>query len=249
MLEKISLHSNDALDEWGFGETFESKCVEYTISHKPTIFYAKGTNGAGKSTIPHVMLELDEDCYSMKDPVSKKVLFTVFPRFDFISIGPYKEGATFGGCDALHKEHVFKALEYLETAEEYEFMDIYLEGIMTSDTASTYYEYIQKQTARVPVVLFFSTNWETILERIQKRTGKTDEEMKALKGVRKKFEGINRARVKYSVESLVDTFEIDTSGSREEYVQRFFDKNFTKISPELARKFLKENDIEDKWKP
>jgi len=251
-LKKELIHPVSPLDEWGMEEAVESfseRSVNYTMSEKPAIFYAKGTNGAGKSTIPHAMVELDDDAYCMRDPESRKVLFTVFPRFDFISIGPYKAGATFGGCDALHKEHVFKALNYLENASDYAAMDIYLEGIMTSDTATTYYEYMQGQSTRDPVVLFFSTPWKSILERIQKRTGKTDVEMEALKGVRKKFDGINRAREKYAAEQRVFVVEVDTSGTKEEYVQRFFDKNFTQVTPESAKKFLEDNDIVSKYKP
>jgi hypothetical protein len=209
---------------------FEEGSKDLTIRRKAKgmILWFKATNGEGKSTIPHYMLENSNRVEYIKD--GKKILATLFPEFGFASIGPYERGKTFGGCDSLHKEQVLKALEILKTYDSY---DIIVEGILTgagtlgtgtSKNGEAYYELLKNYPRAKRAYLFIESDWENVKTRIQTRTGKSDEDMEALKNVKKKYDACRVHKQKYLELGEVDVEVITNNGTKQEYIKEFFSR-------------------------
>ncbi len=193
-------------------------------------FYVKGTNGSGKSTIPRMMVEKDPSSFWIFDKDKKKKLATVSPNFKCASVGPYTPGKTSGGGDYLIKVKMQEALEIL-----YELScDIYFEGIMPSDTLWTWYDYLMaKKDKREVIILFLDTPFEECLNRIQKRTGKTQAMVDALKHVKLKYDRIIKYKVdyKYNLKGRQTAVlkELSTRGTQEEVFQRFLRGEFKDV--------------------
>jgi thymidylate kinase len=207
---------------------------KFKASKRPTLYYVKGGNGAGKSTIPVLLMDADPDVYKVKSLQYGKVIFTVFPNAKMVSLGNYDSGKTFGGCDGLVKKEILYALEVLKGEEWLEF-DIYFEGSMPSDTIATYFEMMKKLDNRDMVVLFLSTTYDQALERIQARTGKSDEEMLQLKNVESKYKRIDKAKVIYRQEIAdqeldIKLLELNTDQPIEDVFEAFITKDFDDIT-------------------
>ncbi len=232
---KKEVYAPNLYDDWFDTpvEKFDESFFEIIKKSEPTFMYVKGGNGAGKSTIPKQMLATDSLSYKIYSNYFKKTIFTVFPKYNFISLGNYGVESNFGGCDTLKKKEIMYAIEVLNRKEFSDF-SVYLEGSIPSDTIAAYFDTLKNMTLRKPVVLFLSTSYEEALVRIKNRTGKSDEEMNQLKAVEKKYERLSTAKKVYQEHNdlggnVVQLLELDTSGTIKEVFSRFVKGEFSQI--------------------
>jgi predicted ABC-type ATPase len=131
----------------------------------------RGTNGAGKSTIPLSMMD-DPKMGVIGIEGGKRPYLTIFPTYGWIALGTYFNKT--GGLDTYRtneetRQALFAALEYTE-------MDILMEGVIASTVKSTYmnlFKDIQFSVgkARKIMIVSFIPPIEVCLERIYQRNG------------------------------------------------------------------------------
>lgn len=129
----------------------------------------RGTNGAGKSTIPLSMMD-DPKMEVIGIEGGKRPYLTIFPTYGWIALGTYFNKT--GGLDTYRtneetRQALFAALEYTE-------MDILMEGVIASTIKSTYmnlFKDISIKKARKIMVVSFIPPIEVCLERIYQRNG------------------------------------------------------------------------------
>lgn len=132
----------------------------------------RGCNGSGKSTVPLIMAETDEDMYvkTYDFQGKEKKLLTVFPTYKWVALGSYLNKT--GGMDTLpNKEAIEYALE--RAIEDFPEYDILMEGILFSTTFGTYgdmFKDVEEQGIKVLIVTL-NPPLEVCLQRIQKRNG------------------------------------------------------------------------------
>lgn len=135
----------------------------------------RGCNGAGKSTIPLSMKELDSEYEIVKLGVGKtgkpcKPAITVFHKLKWVALGTYLSKT--GGMDTYgSNEDTRTALKY--ALEHYPDYDIVMEGVIASTIKSTYAELFKSLEAQGHQVLImaFVPPVKVCLERIQQRNG------------------------------------------------------------------------------
>jgi len=99
----------------------------------------RGTNGSGKSTVPLLMMNSDENTFvgtwpvETKRGIKQKPYFTVFPKYNCLALGTYFNKT--GGLDTYPTNAITrKALESVW----YSPYHIIMEGIIASTIKSTY---------------------------------------------------------------------------------------------------------------
>lgn len=201
--------------------------IEQVRNSTNSLYWFKATNGCGKSTLMHYMLEnsSEEEIEYIKK--EKKTLFTIFKKYKFISIGPYIRGKTFGGCDSLEKSDILLALEILKE-DKYTEYDILVEGILTGagtlgtgkpKTGKSYYDTIKEFPRKNKYYLFIDVSWENVLKRIQARTGKSDEELDSLKNVQDKYEACKKHEKTYLELNDISVKHVSNNSTREDFVK------------------------------
>lgn len=133
----------------------------------------RGTNGAGKSTIPISMMS-DPQLKVIQKPYKGKTykIATVFPSFGWIALGSYPNKT--GGLDTFpNNELTFKTLKWV--LKKYSDYHILMEGIIASTIYSTYrdlFNEIQEEYSDTKIVLlFFIPPLETSIQRVYERNG------------------------------------------------------------------------------
>lgn len=190
----------------------------------------RGTNGAGKSTIPLTMMNKDKKLEvvglgkNKKNRCATSPFITIFHSYEWIALGSYHSKC--GGMDTFkNKEMTETALEYAWT--KYPEYDILMEGIIASTVKSTYADLFKSYQQRVVtdgipdrkiLIMNFLPPVEVCVQRIYERNGgkPVKEEQ-----VRSKWNTVNR-NVEYFREQGFDSIRIDTSKtSKEQMIIKF----------------------------
>lgn len=143
----------------------------------PLLVNIRGCNGAGKSTIPLMMLQTDPYTFEVtwKYDGKERVVATVFPKYQFLAIGKYQTKC--GGLDSLKSTQETK--DAVDTLWNCKF-HILMEGVLASTVYGTYVDLFQSISKRYApldlplrqVVMFnIVPPLEVCLERIQQRNG------------------------------------------------------------------------------
>lgn len=135
----------------------------------------RGCNGAGKSTVPMSMMELDPEYEIVKLGVGKtgkpcNPALTVFHKLKWVALGTYLNKT--GGMDTYGTNaETRQALEYV--LEHYPDYDVVMEGVIASTIKSTYAELFKSLESQGHQVLImaFLPPLKVCLERIQQRNG------------------------------------------------------------------------------
>jgi thymidylate kinase len=204
---------------------------------KNAIYWLKATNGSGKSTVPHYMLETSEredDVWYLysSDPELKKpkIIATVFEKYNMASVGPYVKGKTFGGCDALHKQYITEALEKLKVMPYDVFVEGILPGAGTIGTGKprngeSYYNILKDYPRETKAYLFIDIEFETVKERIKARTGKSDSDIESLKTVEDKYNACKKHKEVYDkLTDGVKVLSISNNKTKEEFINTFINE-------------------------
>ena len=192
------------------------------------IINIRGCNGAGKSTIPMSMMELDPEFEVVKLGVSKTgkpcaPALTVFHKLKWVALGTYFNKT--GGMDTYGTNaETRQALEY--ALEHYPDYDIVMEGVIASTIKSTYAELFTELEERGHQVLImaFIPPLEVCLERIQGRNGgkAINEDL-----VASKWRSVNSG-VEYFKNAGLTCLRIDTSKCSKESMLKNFMKTIDK---------------------
>ena len=136
----------------------------------------RGSNGAGKSTIPMSMMD-DPKMYvhEIVGSDGKKIsAITVFPSYGWVALGTYFNKT--GGLDTLKNNAVTK-LTLFAALDGFPEYDVLMEGIMASTIRSTYIDlfhevedYYGKKRLKVIVVSLLPPV-DVALSRVYKRNG------------------------------------------------------------------------------
>lgn len=172
----------------------------------------RGTNGAGKSTIPLQMMVNDTDNYEISvygDGKNPKL--TVFPNYGWIALGTYKNKT--GGMDTFKNNQqtldaLDKAIElskpdgYLDKMYDMNF-DILMEGVISSTIYSTYTKLLQAKSKEIPwlsiLVLNFLPSVEICIDRVIERNGNANIDKKA---IRSKWNTVQRNHYRFKHDGL-----------------------------------------------
>ena len=90
-------------------------------------------------------------------------------------------------------------------------------------TGQSYYDILKSYPKQTKGYLFVEAEWDKIIERIKSRTGKTDEDIESLKGVKLKYEACQEHKIRYLKQNEVDVFTIENNGTKEQYINKFFE--------------------------
>lgn len=182
----------------------------------------RGCNGAGKSTVPMSMMELDPGYEIVKLGVGKtgkpcNPALTVFHKLKWVALGTYLNKT--GGMDTYgSNEDTRKALEH--ALEHYPDYDIVMEGVIASTIKSTYAELFKSLEAQGHqiLILAFVPPLEVCLERIQQRNGGKPIKEDLVAG---KWRSVNSGVAYFRNEGLT-TLRIDTSKCTKENMLKCF---------------------------
>lgn len=134
------------------------------------LYYVKGSNGSGKSTVPSWMAENDPQAYVVTH--NGKVMLTVCPSFNIICVGKYDKSKSKGVDSLKDTEQMLFAVSITEQPE-YIGYDVIFEGIIPATLLNTWIERLNRPTRRL-VVLFLDTPKEVCLARVSSRNGGED---------------------------------------------------------------------------
>lgn len=188
----------------------------------------RGCNGAGKSTVPMSMMELDPDYEIIKLGVGKtgkpcNPALTVFHKLKWVALGTYLSKT--GGMDTYSTQQDTRdALAYaLENYPEY---DIVMEGVIASTIKSTYAELFKSLEAQGHQVLImaFVPPLEVCLERIQQRNGGKPIKEDLVAG---KWRSVNSG-VKYFQDEGLVAIKVNTAKCAKESMLKCFLKTVDK---------------------
>lgn len=135
----------------------------------------RGCNGAGKSTVPMLMMEADPEFEVIKLGVGKNgkpcaPAITVFHKLKWVALGTYFNKT--GGMDTYGtNQETRDALKHV--LDNYPDYDVVMEGVIASTIKSTYAELFTNLEAQGHQVLImaFLPPLKVCLERIQQRNG------------------------------------------------------------------------------
>lgn len=180
------------------------------------IINLKGCNGSGKSTIPQMMIELDEHVRLLTISKDDKLpVATLCLTFNTIIIGRYFTAC--GGCDTLIPSQVQQIIQKLWLRD----YNIIFEGVIVGDIKSTFYALMKECRDLAPRQVhfcFMGTPFKKCLERIQKRNGgkEINTEM-----VRQKYRNSVKHLAYYLEQGDVDCWVLPTDGSKTRVYDRF----------------------------
>lgn len=144
--------------------------VDTPYSPRGEIYYIKGCNGSGKSTVPSYLSERDPEAYVCM--LSGKILLTVFPSFGLLAFGKYDKSKS-KGVDSLADYEQMELALLLSEREDLVKYDAIFEGIIPATILNTWIEKLNRPSRRL-VTLFLDTELETCLSRIDHRNGGDD---------------------------------------------------------------------------
>ena len=188
----------------------------------------RGCNGAGKSTIPMSMMELEPDYEIIKLGVGKtgkpcNPALTVFHKQKWVALGTYFSKT--GGMDTYsNNQETVQALEY--ALKHYPDYDIIMEGVIASTIKSTYAELFKSLEAQghQVLVMAFVPPLEVCLERIQQRNGGKPIKEELVAG---KWRSVNSG-VRYFRDAGLTALRVDTSKVTKESMLKCFLKTVDK---------------------
>lgn len=134
------------------------------------LYYVKGSNGSGKSTVPSWLAENDPQAYVVTH--DGKVMLTVCPSFGVICIGKYDKSKSKGVDSLKDTEQMLFALSIADQPE-YLGYDVIFEGIIPSTLLSSWIPRLTRPPREL-VVLFLDTPLETCIARVRSRNGGAD---------------------------------------------------------------------------
>lgn len=188
----------------------------------------RGCNGAGKSTVPMSMMELDPEFEVIKLGVSKTgkpcaPALTIFHKLGWVALGTYFNKT--GGMDTYKtQEDTRQALKY--ALKHYPDYDIVMEGVIASTIKSTYaklFKSLEKRGHQV-LIMAFLPPLEVCLERIQQRNGGKPIKEDLVAGKWRSVE----SGVKYFRDEGLNALRIDTSRCTKENMLKCFLKTVDK---------------------
>ena len=135
----------------------------------------RGCNGAGKSTVPMLMMEADPDYEVIKLGVTKTgkpcaPALTIFHKLKWVALGTYFNKT--GGMDTFGSNaETREALDY--ALKHYPEYDVVMEGVIASTIKSTYAELFKsmENQGHQVLIMAFLPPLKVCLERIQQRNG------------------------------------------------------------------------------
>ncbi len=183
----------------------------------------KGTNGSGKSTVPQLMREIDEEFFTIWCDTfgQKEIIATVFPQLGWLALGSYHNKC--GGCDGLDSGDIINQCIRLTWLLDY---NVLFEGVIVADIKSTYHNLLHsinndpRYPKRRTIMLFPTTPLEECLRRVSERNGgkPVKEDLIATK-----YANNMKAKEWYLQEGKLEVLDLDTSGEREEMLQKFLE--------------------------
>ena len=188
----------------------------------------RGCNGAGKSTVPMLMMEADPEFEVIKLGVGKNgkpcaPAITVFHKLKWVALGTYFNKT--GGMDTYGtNQETRDALKYV--LDNYPDYDVVMEGVIASTIKSTYADLFKSLEAQGHQVLImaFLPPLKVCLERIQQRNGG-----KPIKEdlVESKWHSVESG-VEYFRQAGLTALRIDTSKCKRENMLKNFLKTVEK---------------------
>jgi len=140
------------------------------------LFFVNGTNCSGKSSLAKHFLNSEPEKIVIEFP-EYKTAATVCPSSNMIIIGNYSKNGTSGGCDTIRKKaYTNDMLRKLWDRPEDIFMEGYIIGsrVWIDDIITIKKECGERDLRFVTL----NTELETCFARIEKRSGKTREQLK-----------------------------------------------------------------------
>lgn len=134
------------------------------------LYYVKGSNGSGKSTVPSWLADNDPQAYVVTH--ERKIMMTVCPSFNIICIGKYDKSKSKGVDSLKDTEQMLFALSIADQAEYLQY-DVIFEGIIPSTLLSSWIPRLTRPPRNL-VVLFMDTPLEVCIERVKSRNGGAD---------------------------------------------------------------------------
>lgn len=131
------------------------------------LYYVKGSNGSGKSTVPSFLAQNDPKAYVVAH--DGKIMLTVCPSFNVICIGKYDKSKSKGVDSLKDTEQMLFALTIADQPE-YQVYDVIFEGIIPSTLLSSWIPRLTRPPREL-VVLFMDTPLQTCIERVKSRNG------------------------------------------------------------------------------
>lgn len=141
--------------------------VKGTYPARGDLYYVKGSNGSGKSTVPSYLASSDPDAYVAT--YDGKVMLTVCPSYNIICVGKYDKSKSKGVDSLKDTEQMMFAVEITELPE-YMAYDVIFEGIIPSTILETWMTRLNRPSRRL-VALFLDTPSEVCLKRVDSRNG------------------------------------------------------------------------------
>ena len=188
----------------------------------------RGCNGAGKSTVPMLMMDADPEYEVIKLGVGKNgkpcaPAITVFHKLKWVALGTYFNKT--GGMDTYGtNQETRDALKYV--LDNYPDYDVVMEGVIASTIKSTYADLFKSLEAQGHQVLImaFLPPLKVCLERIQQRNGG-----KPIKEdlVESKWHSVESG-VEYFRQAGLTALRIDTSKCKRENMLKNFLKTVDK---------------------
>lgn len=138
------------------------------------IFYFKGTNGSGKSTIPLAYVLSDPDLREYRGSHSNRVLALECPNYRLAVVGNYSVNTNCGGADTIktfdEMEHI---IENLSSNLPLDY-DIIFEGILPSTIYTTWVERLKsicERSSKTLSVVYLDIPVGVAIERVKGRSG------------------------------------------------------------------------------
>lgn len=187
---------------------------------KPLLVNIRGCNGAGKSTIPIMMIESDPYTFEVvwTRRGKKRVLCTVFPSYEFLAIGHYHSKC--GGMDSIKNTQEIKdAVSAVWDCN----LNILMEGIMASTVYKTYANLfidLNESDYRKVVVFNLLPPLECCLARIQARNGGKPIKTEL---VESKWKTVYRNYEKFADAGFISLKADNSQLSKENTLEWFFD--------------------------
>lgn len=149
---------------------FKPPVVKGIYPARGQIYYVKGSNGSGKSTVPSQLAERDPQAYVVTH--NGKVMLTVCPSFNVVCIGKYDKSKSKGVDSLKDTEQMLFALSIADQPEYLKY-DVIFEGIIPSTLLSSWIPRLTRPPREL-VVLFMDTPLETCISRVKSRNGGVD---------------------------------------------------------------------------
>ena len=149
---------------------FKPPVVKGIYPARGQIYYVKGSNGSGKSTVPSQLAERDPQAYVVTH--NGKVMLTVCPSFNVVCIGKYDKSKSKGVDSLKDTEQMLFALSIADQPEYLKY-DVIFEGIIPSTLLSSWIPRLTRPPREL-VVLFMDTPLETCITRVKSRNGGVD---------------------------------------------------------------------------